>query len=103
MRRKKQGNICPMCGTKAEPYKTWQLVSPLPDAQGRITITIMGMFECPNCGHKWRGVVSKIKAGGSGVEVEGARGKKVLGEKPGRERKAKIIEIEVNFEKEEEE
>ncbi|EZQ06863.1 MULTISPECIES: hypothetical protein [Acidianus] len=83
MARKKQKeiDICPNCGTKVDkPIKTWNLVSPLPDSQGRITITVMGSFVCPNCGYKWRGVVSKIRAGGSTVEVEGKKGVKKFGD-----------------------
>jgi hypothetical protein len=47
MPRKKQSepDVCPNCGTKVDkPTKTWQLVSPLPDAYGRITITVMGLL-----------------------------------------------------------
>lgn len=79
-RKKKDPYVCPKCGTRvSEPKKTWQLVSPMPDSQGRITITIMGSFECPNCGHKWRAVISKIKVGGDEVEVETKSKKKKLG------------------------
>jgi len=95
MRRRK--NVCPACGTAAgDPYKTWQLVSPIPDSRGRITITIMGMFECPNCHRKWRGVVSKIKVGGRSVEVE-AGGKKIVREGNVKEEKdrAEVIEIDL--------
>ncbi len=90
-------HICPSCGTKVEkPVKTWQLVSPLPDAYGRITITIMGSFRCPNCGESWRTVISKVKAGDRGIEVEGARGRKKLeAEKPPR-REGEIIEIDID-------
>ena len=64
-RQKKDPFICPRCGTRvAEPVKTWTLVSPLPDKYGRITITVMGSFVCPNCGHRWRAVIKKIKEGG---------------------------------------
>ncbi|RLI08523.1 chromatin protein Cren7 [Candidatus Bathyarchaeota archaeon] len=63
---------CPGCGAEAaEPYKTWELVAPIPDKKGRITITIMGMYECPNCGKRFRAVVSKVKLGPDGVEVMG--------------------------------
>ncbi len=75
-RRKRDPYVCPRCGTRVEqPVKTWQLVSPLPDSKGRVTITIMGSFVCPNCGYKWRAVISKIKVGGDEVELE-AGGKK---------------------------
>ena len=58
-------SICPRCGFDAgEPVRTWQLVSPLPDKKGRITVTIMGAFECPSCGYKWKAVLQKMKVGG---------------------------------------
>ncbi len=101
MPRKKQSNphICPVCGTYTEPKKTWQLVSPFPDSKGRITITIMGSFECPNCHHKWRAVVSKLKVGGESVEVETGRRKQVIGEaKREEKREGEIIEIDIEEE-----
>ncbi len=88
-RRKKSRDpfVCPKCGTRvAEPDKTWTLVSPLPDKYGRITITIMGSFTCPNCGYKWRAVVKKLKEGGSPPSQQGEP-KKVEGE---------IIEIDLS-------
>lgn len=78
---------CPKCGFEVQPERTWQLISPLPDAEGRITITIMGSFRCSNCGHRWRGVVSKIKAGGDSVEVEGGSAKRVLRNSKDKERR----------------
>ncbi len=93
---KRDPHECPACGTRAEkPLKTWQLVSPIPDAKGRITITVMGSFECPNCGYRWRGVVSKIKAGGGGIEVESTKGRKVLGEQEEKDR-AFVIELDLS-------
>lgn len=74
MRRgsQKRPNICPRCGAEAgEPEKTWHLVSPIPDSRGRVTITIMGIYKCPSCGHRWRATISKIKAG-EDVEIGGA-------------------------------
>ncbi|MCD6428183.1 MAG: chromatin protein Cren7 [Desulfurococcales archaeon] len=65
---------CPKCGTDVQPAKTWQLVSPLPDVDGRITITVMGSFKCPSCGYSWRGKVSVMKVGPDG-EVEFQTGK----------------------------
>ncbi len=65
---------CPMCRTDVQPSKTWQLVSPLPDVEGRITITVMGSFKCPSCGYSWRGRVSVMKVGPEG-EVEFQTGK----------------------------
>lgn len=62
---------CPKCGsTDIDVVKTWNLVSPLPDRAGRITITVMGVLKCRNCGYSWRATVSKLKVG-EGVEVEG--------------------------------
>ncbi len=104
-RRKREPNICPRCGARADkPYKTWQLVAPMPDAYGRITITIMGMYECPNCGYKWRAVVSKIKTGGGEVEVETSKGKRKLGatQQQPVKREGPIIEIDIDEEEEEE-
>ena len=72
-RQKRDPYVCPKCGTRVtEPDKTWTLVSPLPDKYGRITITIMGSFTCPNCGYKWRAVLKKLKEGGHppGAEEE---------------------------------
>jgi len=91
--------VCPSCGNKVkEPFKTWQLVSPLPDAKGRITITIMGSFVCDNCGNKWRGVVSKIKAGGSSVEIESKKGVKKIGEEEEEKERdrGEVIEIDIS-------
>ncbi|MET1159970.1 MAG: chromatin protein Cren7 [Thermoprotei archaeon] len=57
--------VCPKCGSKnIDVLRTWQLVSPFPDKYGRITVTVMGVMKCKDCGHQWRGVVSKIKVGG---------------------------------------
>ncbi|AEE94213.1 hypothetical protein [Acidianus hospitalis] len=98
-RKQKEIDICPNCGTKVDkPVKTWNLVSPLPDAEGRITITVMGSYVCPNCGYKWRGVVSKIKAGGSSVEIQGKNGtvKKIGDEKPEKRDEGEIIELDLS-------
>ncbi|RLG82016.1 MAG: chromatin protein Cren7 [Thermoprotei archaeon] len=66
---------CPKCGAEVvKPEKTWQLVAPLPDAEGRVTIIVMGSFRCPKCGHRWRAKVSSVKVGPEGeVEVQGRR------------------------------
>jgi C4-type Zn-finger protein len=87
---------CPKCGSDVQPEKTWQLISPLPDSEGRITITIMGSFYCVNCGFRWRGVVSKVKAGDGGVEVEGSSSKKALKDKEKKERPGQIIEVDLS-------
>ncbi|AWR97741.1 chromatin protein Cren7 [Acidianus sulfidivorans JP7] len=97
-RKQKEVDVCPNCGTKVEkPEKTWNLISPLPDAQGRITITVMGSYVCPKCGHKWRGVVSKIRAGGSSVEVEGKKGVKKIGDEENKQKdEGEIIELDLS-------
>jgi len=96
-RRKRDPYVCPRCGTRTEPVKTWQLVSPFPDSKGRITITVMGSFVCPNCGHRWRAVISKIKVGGDEVEVEAGQKKASLKkEEPRQEkREGEVIEIDI--------
>ncbi|MEM1719891.1 MAG: chromatin protein Cren7 [Desulfurococcaceae archaeon] len=64
---------CPRCGSaNSEVVKTWNLVSPLPDRAGRITITVMGVLKCRECGHSWKATISKLKVG-SGVEIEGRK------------------------------
>lgn len=99
-RKKRDPYVCPRCGTRTEPVKTWQLVSPFPDAKGRITITVMGSFVCPNCGHRWRAVISKIKVGGEEVEVEAGQKKAALksGEAKEEKREGEIIEIDIDDE-----
>lgn len=93
---RKRRNTCPSCGGEpGEPIKVWQLASPFPDSKGRITITVMGVFECKNCGYKWRGVVSKVKAGGSTVEIEGESGRKRIGGEE-KEREGYVIEIDLD-------
>ncbi len=89
--RKRDIRVCPNCGYLVEkPIKTWSLVSPLPDKKGRVTITIMASFQCPRCGHRWRGVLSKVKAGGGSVELETGSEKKVVEEE---EERSEIIEL----------
>lgn len=62
--------ICPECGTPAEdPYKTWELVSPIPDKEMRITLTVFGMYKCSKCGKKYKGVVSKARLSPEGVQL----------------------------------
>jgi DNA-directed RNA polymerase subunit RPC12/RpoP len=90
--KRREPDICPRCGARAgKPVKTWQLVSPLPDSKGRITITVMGIYECPKCGYRWRGVLSKVKAGGGSVEVEAGEKKSVVEEEA--EERAEVIEL----------
>lgn len=70
MSTKRTPNKCPKCGSpKIDVIKTWQLVAPFPDKDGAITVTVMGVMKCVECGNNWRGVVNKIKVGGSKVKV----------------------------------
>lgn len=80
----KQSLKCPECGSSdIEVIRSWTLTSPLPDAYGRITVTVMGVMKCRSCGHTWKGVVSKLKVGGEGAgpereEGEERRGKEIV-------------------------
>lgn len=58
----------------------------------------MGSFVCPNCGHKWKSVVSKIKAGGSSVEIEGKKGVKKIQSKDSEEKanEGEVIELDLS-------
>ncbi|UXD21433.1 Chromatin protein Cren7 [Ignicoccus pacificus DSM 13166] len=97
-KRQKDPFVCPKCGTRVtEPVKTWQLVSPMPDSKGRVTITVMGSFQCPNCGHKWRGVVSKLKVGGGEVEMEvGKKKKKMESTTEPQKEEGEVIELDID-------
>ncbi|MCD6323608.1 MAG: chromatin protein Cren7 [Desulfurococcales archaeon] len=88
---------CPRCGTEVQPQKTWQLVAPLPDADGRVTIIVMGSFKCPNCGYSWRQKISTIKVGPEG-EVDLNATKKRKRKKKEKEKKpaGKIIEVDLS-------
>ncbi|BAN91009.1 hypothetical protein [Aeropyrum camini] len=90
-RRKKQKDpyICPSCGARAgEVEKTWTLVSPLPDRYGRITITVMAVLTCRECGYSWKAPIQKMKTGGD--EEAAARG-----EEPPR-RPGQVIELDLD-------
>jgi len=68
-----RGLVCSKCGSKnIDVTKTWSLVSPIPDREGRITVTVMGVLKCRDCGYSWRSVVSKLKVG-TQVEVESGK------------------------------
>ncbi len=96
--KRKDPFVCPACGTRVEePEKTWQLVSPLPDKRGRITITVMGSFVCPSCGYRWRAVINKLKVGSGELEVEGAKGSRRIEEvEPPPNREGQVIEIDLD-------
>jgi len=86
------GLKCPRCGSPStEVVKTWQLVSPIPDKQGRITVTIMGVVKCLECGYQWRGVINKLKISTTSVSI-GDREVQFEEE----ERKPKVITIDID-------
>lgn len=65
-KRKKKQISCKKCGciinpVETPPNKTWQLISPMPDKEGRVTLTIMGSFNCPECGASVRASLKKVK------------------------------------------
>lgn len=70
---------CKKCGQiinpiETPPDKTWQLVSPMPDKEGRVTLTIMGSFRCPRCNASIRASLKKIR----GDEIGSGKSKKEL-------------------------
>ncbi|MCX8184844.1 MAG: chromatin protein Cren7 [Sulfolobales archaeon] len=91
---------CPKCGYETQPAKTWHLTSPLPDSEGRISITVMGSFKCPKCGHSWRGRVSMIKVGeGNYVEIGGSvkkSRKKRVESSASTSGEGKVIEVDIS-------
>ncbi|MCS7112115.1 MAG: chromatin protein Cren7 [Ignisphaera sp.] len=93
----KNPNICPRCGTVVpSPKRTWQLVAPIPDSSGRITVTVMGAYECSSCNYKWRAVISKMKVGGDSIEIEGSKGKELrLADEEKESRKSTVIELDL--------
>ena len=79
---------CPKCATEVEyPYKTWAVSRKTSTAGG--TKTVIGMFDCPDCGNRFRagvkiddeltikGVAEKIR----GIEGEFVNTLKNLREK----------------------
>ena len=77
--KRKKKIACKKCGTEINPIetpplKTWQLVSPMPDKEGRVTLTIMGSFRCPECNASVRTSIKKIK----GDEMGSGTSKKEL-------------------------
>ncbi|MEM1933730.1 MAG: chromatin protein Cren7 [Desulfurococcaceae archaeon] len=94
MRKKKEDKpVCPKCGSyEIDVNKTWQLVSPFPDRDGRITVTVMGSMTCKRCQYSWRGVVSKIKIGEKGVTI----GDKTLEDRGEEKRRVKEIVIDID-------
>ncbi|MEM1618270.1 MAG: chromatin protein Cren7 [Desulfurococcaceae archaeon] len=84
---------CPKCGSSdVKVVKTWNLVSPLPDKLGRITITVMGVLKCNSCGYSWKSTVSKLKVGG-GIEAESKKGRLVVEEEDKTPPKEIVLDI----------
>ncbi len=57
---------CKKCGYTFMPAdvptkKQWTLVSPMPDKDGNVTITIMATWDCPKCGKNITGSMGKTK------------------------------------------
>ncbi|MFX0123306.1 MAG: chromatin protein Cren7 [Candidatus Hodarchaeota archaeon] len=79
-RQKRKKKIsCKKCGNiinpvETPPEKTWQLISPMPDKEGRVTLTIMGSFHCPMCNASVRASLKKIR----GDEIGSGKSKKEL-------------------------
>ncbi len=77
--KRKKKISCKKCGreinpTETPPLKTWQLVSPMPDKEGRVTLTIMGSFRCPDCNASVRAALKKVR----GDEMGSGTSKKEL-------------------------
>ena len=58
---------CNSCGyiinpKETPPNKTWNMISPMPDKMGRVTLTIMGSFTCPKCSKNVKLAMQKIKS-----------------------------------------
>ena len=59
--------LCKQCGSAfssirdVKIIKTWHMVSPIPDKQGRLSINVMAVWECPICGARNRGKISTIR------------------------------------------
>ena len=81
--KSKEKNVaisCKSCGQVVNPKEhppssTWTLTSPLPDKEGRITLTVMGSFDCPRCGKNIKAAMKKIK---SDDEISGKSKKQIL-------------------------
>lgn len=81
--KSKEKNVaisCKSCGQVINPKEhppssTWTLTSPLPDKEGRITLTVMGSFDCPRCGKNVKAAMKKIK---SDDEITGKSKKQIL-------------------------
>ncbi|MFX1285392.1 MAG: hypothetical protein ACFFB5_17225 [Promethearchaeota archaeon] len=78
-KKQKKKISCKKCGhilnpIDTPPEKTWQLISPMPDKDGRVTLTIMGSFHCPICNASIRASLKKIR----GDEIGSGKSKREL-------------------------
>lgn len=78
-KKRKKKISCKKCGhvinpIETPPEKTWQLISPMPDKEGRVTLTIMGSFHCPICNASVRASLKKVR----GDEIGSGKSKKEL-------------------------
>ncbi len=78
-KKRKKKISCKKCGhvinpIETPPEKTWQLISPMPDKEGRVTLTIMGSFHCPICNASIRASLKKVR----GDEIGSGKSKKEL-------------------------
>lgn len=78
-KERKKKISCKKCGCvinpiETPPSKTWQLISPMPDKEGRVTLTIMGSFRCPDCNASVRAAIKKVR----GDEIGSGKSKKDL-------------------------
>ncbi len=88
---------CKKCGfsfkpTDVTPTKTWVNVSPMPDKDGRVTITTMAVWKCPKCGSTVRGAMGKTKG-----EFEGKSKKEQLLDFLQSGQKISVEEIAIKF------
>ena len=95
-RKKKKKIVCRYCKATFETIddlhieKTWHVVSPMPDKKGNITINVMAVWICPNCGRKNRGKLISIK---SGEELRGKNYTELLIEKIQQRKKISLDEL----------
>ncbi|MHA1115259.1 MAG: hypothetical protein ACTSPJ_03720 [Candidatus Heimdallarchaeaceae archaeon] len=63
---KKKKIKCKKCGAEwlpneVETKKEWNMISPMPDKDGNVTITRMASWNCPSCGKNVAGAKGKTK------------------------------------------
>ncbi|MCH8905688.1 MAG: hypothetical protein IH840_01255 [Candidatus Heimdallarchaeota archaeon] len=58
---KKCGNTFKIGSEDDKRKKEWNIVAPMPDKDGNVTITFMATWDCPNCGKNITGSSGKSK------------------------------------------